>query len=261
MEKGRHTLPNGSSVEAGTTTGMTSFKTVPFSTPFVKAPVVLTTIASFNEPDTIGGRIKAVTTSSFSYYFREQEKNKNVHLNETVNFIAWEPGTGTIGSIQFEAAITANAITHAWYSAAFKTPAPQAPLLLADMQTTNGIDTSALRVQQLTGSGFQVKVEEEQSKDSEVSHASETVGTLSLNQPEEKVLASFTWEFDAALEATITGFQILANGDPICTSDSAAARHLSCEIPKPAGPTAFTIQALEKTGSTSTPSNSITYAP
>jgi hypothetical protein len=25
---------------------------VPFSTPFVKAPVVLTTIASFNEPDT-----------------------------------------------------------------------------------------------------------------------------------------------------------------------------------------------------------------
>ena len=52
MEKGRHTLPNGSSVEAGTTTGTTSFKTVPFSTPFVKAPVVLTTIASFNEPDT-----------------------------------------------------------------------------------------------------------------------------------------------------------------------------------------------------------------
>jgi hypothetical protein len=133
----------------------------------------------------IGGRIKAVTTSSFSYYFREQEKNKNVHLNETVNFIAWEPGTGTIGSIQFEAAITANAITHAWYSAAFKTPAPQSPLLLADMQTTNGTDTSALRVQQITGTGFQVKVEEEQSKDSEVSHASETVGTLSFNQPEE----------------------------------------------------------------------------
>lgn len=209
----------------------------------------------------IGGRIKAVTTSSFSYYFREQEKNKNVHLNETVNFIAWEPGTGTIGSIQFEAAITANAITHAWYSAAFKTSAPQAPLLLADMQTTNGIDTSALRVQQLTGSGFQVKVEEEQSKDSEVSHASETVGTLSLNQPEEKVQASFTWEFDPALEAAITGFQILANGDPICTSDSPTARHLSCEISKPAGPTAFTIQALEKTGSTSTPSNSITYTP
>ena len=261
MEKGRHTLPNGSSVEAGTYAGTTSFKTVPFSKPFAKAPVVLTTIASYNETDTISGRIKSVTTTSFAYYFREQEKNKNIHVNETVNFIAWEPGTGTIGSVQFEAAATANAVTHAWYSATFQTAAPQAPLLLADMQTTNGTDTSALRVQQVNGTGFQVKVEEEQSKDSEVSHGTETVGYLSLNQPEEKVLAGFTWTFDTALEATITGFQILANGDPICTSDSATARQLSCEIPKPAGPTAFTIQAMEKTGSTSTSSNSITYTP
>ena len=87
------------------------------------------------------------------------------------------------------------------------------------------------------------------------------MGYLSLNQPEEKVLAGFTWTYDAALEATINGFQILANGEPICTSDTATARQLSCEIPKPAGPTAFTIQAMEKTGSNSTPSNSITYTP
>ena len=261
MEKGRHTLPNGSSVEAGTYAGTTSFKTVPFSKPFTKAPVVLTTIASYNETDTISGRIKSVTTTSFAYYFREQEKDKNIHVNETINFIAWEPGTGTIGSVQFEAAATANAVTSAWYSTTFQTAAPQAPLLLADMQTTNNTDTSALRVQQVNGTGFQVKVEEEQSKDSEVSHGTETVGYLSLNQPEEKVLAGFTWTFDAALEATIIGFQILANGDPICTSDSATARELSCEIPKPAGPTAFTIQAMEKTGSNSTSSNSITYTP
>ena len=150
MEKGRHTLPNGSSVEAGTYAGTTSFKTVPFSKPFTKAPVVLTTIASYNETDTISGRIKSVTTTSFAYYFREQEKNKNIHVNETVNFIAWEPGTGTIGSVQFEAAATANAVTSAWYSATFQTAAPQAPLLLADMQTTNNTDTSVLRVQKLT---------------------------------------------------------------------------------------------------------------
>jgi PKD repeat protein len=261
MEKGRHTLPNGSSVEAGAYVGTTYFKSVPFSKSFAKAPVILTTIASFNETDTISGRIKSVTASGFGYYFWEQEKNKNVHLNETVNFIAWEPGTGTIGSVQFEAANTANAVTHVWHSAAFQTPAPRAPLLLADMQTTNSTETSALRVQQINGTGFQVKVEEEQSKDSEVSHSVETVGYLSLNQPEEKVQASFTWDYDAALEATINGFQILANGDPICTSDSATTRQLSCEINKPAGPTTFAIQAMEKTGSNSTSSNTITYTP
>jgi len=261
MEKGRHTLPNGSSVEAGTSTGTTSFKTMLFSKPFTKAPVVLTTIASFNETDTISGRIKDVTTSGFAYYFREQEKNQNKHLNETVNFIAWEPGTGTIGSVQFEVANTANAVTNAWYSTTHLTSLSQAPLLLAGMQTTANTDTSALRVQQLVASGFQVKVEEEKSKDTEITHPPETVGYIALNQPEEKVQASFIWDFDAALEATINGFQILANGEPICTSDTATARQLSCEIPKPAGPMTFTIQAMEKTGSTSTSSNSITYTP
>ena len=57
-------------------------------------------------------------------------------------------------------------------------------MLLADMQTTNNIDTSALRVQQLTATGFQVKVEEEQSKDSEVTHPAETVGYIALDKVE-----------------------------------------------------------------------------
>jgi len=261
MEKGRHTLSDGSSVEAGSFAGTTSFKTVSFSKAFTKKPVVLTTIASANEADTISGRVKSVLTTGFSYYFREQELNKNTHVNETVNFIAWEPGKGAIGSVQFEVANTANAVTNAWYNPTHQTSFSQAPLLLVGMQTTANTDTSALRVQQLTATGFQVKVEEEQSKDSEVTHPAETVGYIALNQPEEKVLTSFTWEFDAAQEAAINGFQILANGEPICTSDAPTARQLSCEITKPTTTTAFTIQAIEKTGGNSTPSNNITYTP
>lgn len=261
MEKGRHILSDGSSVEAGSFAGTTSFKTVSFSKAFTKTPVILSTIASANEADTISGRVKSVTTTGFSYYFREQELNKNTHVNETVNFIAWEPGKGTIGSVQFEVANTANAVTNAWYSTTHQTSFSQAPLLLAGMQTTANTDTSALRVQQLTATGFQVKVEEEQSKDSEVTHPAETVGYIALNQPEEKVLTSFTWAFDATQETAINGFQILANGEPICSSDAPTARQLSCEITKPTGPTAFTIEAIEKTGGNSTPSNNITYTP
>lgn len=261
MEKGRHILSDGSSVEAGSFAGTTSFKTVSFSKAFTNTPVVLTTLASANEADTISDRVKSITTTGFSYYFREQELNKNTHVNETVNFIAWEPGKGTIGSVQFEVAKTANAVTNAWYSTTHQTSFSQAPLLLAGMQTTANTDTSALRVQQLTATGFQVKVEEEQSKDSEVTHPVETVGFIALNQPEEKVLTSFTWTFDAAQEAAINGFQILANGETICTSDAPTARQLSCEITKPTTTTAFTIQAIEKTGGNSTPSNNITYTP
>ena len=182
LEKGRTTLPDGSKVEAGSFTGTTRFKTVPFSGTFAKAPVVLTTIASINETDTISGRIKNIGLSGFSYYFREQEKNTNTHANETVNYIAWEPGKGTLGSLQFEAATTGNSVTSSWYTKALQSAFSQVPLVLADMQTTNDTDPSALRMQQVTATGFQVMVEEEKSRSTNVSHYAETVGYLAISQ-------------------------------------------------------------------------------
>jgi hypothetical protein len=221
----------------------------------------MTTIATSNEIDTISGRIKDVATTGFAYYFREQEKNTNKHVNETVNYIAWEPGEGTLGTMQYRVAATATAVTSAWYAITFPSAYTAPPLLLADMQTAIGADTSALRVQKLSVTGFEIKVEEEQSKDAEVSHGSEAIGYIALSQKEVKVLATFTWEFDAAQESSISGFQILANGTVVCISNKPADRQLSCEMAMPSGPTAFTIQAVETTGSNSSPSNSITYAP
>ncbi len=261
MEKGRITLPDGSIVEAGTFTGTTSFKTVPYSAAFPKVPVVLTTIASANEADTISGRIKTVGLSSFAYYFREQEKNTNAHVNETVNYIAWQPGKGTIGLVQFEVATTAKAVTDKWYSSIFQTAFKQAPLLLAAMQTTNDTDPTALRVQQITATGYQVKAQEETSKSTNITHTAEIVGYLSLNQAEEKALATFVWDFDTAQEGNISGFQILADGEQICTTNSPTVRQLDCEITKPTSKTAFTILAVEKSGGNTAPSNTISYTP
>ncbi|MGD9948944.1 MAG: PKD domain-containing protein [Desulfobulbus sp.] len=261
MEKGRYTLPDGTMVEAGSFAGTTTWATVTFSSALAKTPVVMTTIASNNETDTISGRLKDIATTGFAYYFREQEKNTNTHARETVNYIAWEPGEGSLGSMQYRVAATANAVTQAWYPLSFPSHYLAPPLLLVDMQTTAGADTSALRVQKLSAAGFEVKVEEEQSKDSEVAHGKEAIGYIALSQKEEKVLATLSWEFDAAQEATISGFQILANGEVICTSDKPTDRQLSCEMTMPSGPTAFTIQAIETTGSNSSPSNSIAYTP
>jgi len=261
MEKGRTTLPNGSMVEAGSFTGTTSFNTVMLGSTFTKIPVVLTTVASFNETDTISGRIKSIGQYSFSYYFREQEKNTNTHLNEAVNFIAWEPGKGTIGSIQYEAATTANAVTNTWYRPTFQGLFKQQPLLLAAMQTNNETDTAALRTQYVTASGFQVKVEEETSLDTETAHLAEAVGYLAFDQLVEKQRATFSWDFDKAEEIDITGFQVFENGEAICTSTNVVARQLSCEITKPTEPTTYTVQAMFKTGGTSAPSNGITYTP
>ncbi|MDX9841719.1 MAG: PKD domain-containing protein, partial [Desulfobulbus sp.] len=79
MDKGRTTLPDGTIVEAGSFAGTPTNQNVRFSGLFNTGPVVLTTIASENEIDTIGSRTSKISTASFAYYFKEQEKNKNQH--------------------------------------------------------------------------------------------------------------------------------------------------------------------------------------
>ncbi|NLX17746.1 MAG: PKD domain-containing protein [Desulfobulbus sp.] len=182
MEKGRSTLSDGTIIEAGSFTGTTSFKAVAFSERFNRTPVVLTTVVTANEADTISGRIRNIDQSRFSYYFREQERNRNTHVNETVHYIAWEPGSGTIGSLQFEVGTTDNCVTDSWHTQNHQSRFSQAPFLLADMQTTNNTDTAALRLRSNTANSFVVKVEEEQSKDYEVSHSAETVGYIAIGQ-------------------------------------------------------------------------------
>jgi len=261
IEKGQYTLPDGSKLEAGTFTGSTKWATIPFSETFAKTPVVITTVASENEGETISGRVKAVSTTSFSYYFREQEINVNKHAAETINYIAWEPGQGTLGEMQYTIATTADAVQHEWYDLTFPSAQESAPLILADMQSTDGGDTSALRMQNLTATGMEVKVEEEQSKDLEVSHTTETVGYIALSHKGGKVLATFTWEFDATQETNISGFQILANGEVICIDENASSRQITCESNAPKGSITYTIRAVDTAGVGGNNSNSITYTP
>ena len=183
MENGRHTLPDGAAVEAGSFTGAASFKTMAFTSAFATVPVVLSTVVSMNDAKTVNGRIKSITTSRFMYQYQEQEKNTNRHRDETVHYIAWEPGNGMIGTLQYAVAKTASAVTNAWYNEKYKSALSQPPLLLAGMQTANDSHPAALRVQNQTAAGFQVKAEAEMSKNNRTKHSAETVGYITLDQP------------------------------------------------------------------------------
>jgi len=186
MEQGHTTLPDGTAIEAGSFTGAVSFKTVPFKSAFTKIPVVVTTVASMNDAKTVSGRLKGISASGFSYSYEEQEKNTNKHLDETVHYIAWEPGNGTIGTLHYAVAKTANSVTDAWYSEQYQLSFSQPPLLLADMQTTNDTAPAALRIQNQTATGFQVKAEAEMSKNNKAKHSAETVGYITLDQLQAK---------------------------------------------------------------------------
>ena len=181
LEKGRTTLPDGSQVEAGSFTGTTTFQDIMFTKAFTKTPVMLATVASVNESDTVSGRLQSIRSAGFCYYLREQERNANTHANEVIHYVAWEPGKGTLGSLQYEVGTVGTQVTNKWFKKTYQRTYAEAPMTLADIQTTNNTDPSALRLINASSS-FQVKVEEEKSADTEVTHPNETVGYMTFYQ-------------------------------------------------------------------------------
>lgn len=180
MEKGTHTLDNGTKVEAGTFTGTTSSQKINFQQSYNFTPVILSQVITENETDAVTGRIRNPGQTSFDYMLQEQELTSTSHVAETVGYIAWEPSQGTFDNMIYEAGVTTNSIGDAWKEITFKTVFPDLPLFIAGMQTTDGSDTAAVRTQNISQSKTQIKIEEEKSKDTELGHTSEVVGYLLL---------------------------------------------------------------------------------
>ena len=181
MEKGRITLNNGSVVEAGSFTGSATARPISFSKTFQAVPVVLTTVTSTNEAESIAGRVHNINRSGFTYFFQEQESNLRAdHRNETVHYVAWQPGIGATGMVRFEASSTGKLVSSSWSKARFQSAFRQPPLVLASLQTLANAEPSTLRVKKITTEGFQIKIQEERSKDREMKHPGEQVGYLAI---------------------------------------------------------------------------------
>ncbi len=182
MEAGHYTLPDGTQVEAGSFTSQATGSFAPhgFSQPFASIPVVTTQITSANEEDTVTGRLRAITTGGFSYTMQEQEANVQLHAPETVAYIAWEPSSGAIGGMNYAVGRSGDTVTAAITDIAYGRTFTSPPLLVADMQTTDGGDTAGLRVTTHDAGSLQVMVEEERSRDSETAHTTEVVGYIAI---------------------------------------------------------------------------------
>jgi len=109
---------------------------------------------------------------------QEQELNSQNHTTETIFYIAWEPSSGTVGKLTFEVDKTDNMITHNLQTIVYNETFMANPVFLADMQTTYGGDPANLRWQNKDSYGINIKITEEQSRDSEINHTTEVVGYM-----------------------------------------------------------------------------------
>ncbi|UHD14850.1 hypothetical protein [Thiocapsa bogorovii] len=178
MERGRHQLANGAQIEAGSLiTGTTlAFQRQTFRASFADAPVVFASVVSFNESDAVTARLHAIASDGFEVGLREQEANSQRHRPERVDFIAWEASTGVVDGMRYEVGRTGRNVDHEAHNLVYQTAFVRPPVLVADMQTTHGDDTAALRWDNLNVDSVELRVQEEQSRDRERTHVFEEVG-------------------------------------------------------------------------------------
>ena len=180
MERGAYALPDGTMVEAGTfdTDITSSFGWLDFSQAFNQAPVVITAVSSYHGVDTVTTRVRNISINGFEFRMQEQESNSQSHATETISYIAWEPSSGTVGDLTFEVEKTDDVITDDWQTIVYNETFMNPPVFLADMQTTDGGNTANLRWQDKDCYAIDIKIGEEQSRDSETWHTTEVVGYM-----------------------------------------------------------------------------------
>ena len=181
-ERGHQQFPGGGAIEAGrintANTRPQAFVSVTFTGPFSSTPLVFSVVATANGGDAVATRHNNTSATGFGVVMQEQQ-SKSGHLTETIHWIAWTPGSGTVGSTPFQAGTRSN-LTHVFSTITFPSAFSAPPCFLADMQSFNGGDPANLRYRSLTASSVQLQIDEEQSADAETSHIGETVGFLAF---------------------------------------------------------------------------------
>ncbi len=236
VEAGSHQLPDGNWIEAGTIdldAPRPLFK-VGFKQPFSGNPVVLSTVASDNDPSrtAVITRMKNISSDGFEISLQKEEGLPSVHASEKVNYLAWQSANGEVEGYTYQAGSTANVVTHKPYQIELSTPFNTVPVILADMQTMADTDTANVRWLTKTSSSVTVMIDEETSADAEVSHlVGEVVGFLALEETVESdelndASSLIHYDFDEgvgssfALDSSGRGNNGVLAGDPAYDTDT-----------------------------------------
>ena len=182
IERGSHRI-GSVRIEAGrfTTNATKTFGRVGFKQSFGRKPVIISSIASYNGKDAVTGRMHRITTQGFDFRMQEQQADKlQRHFKETINYVAWEPSTGTVQNYNFDVDTTGNVVRDSFYKINFHNSLNGIPYFLADMQTTNGQDPANVRWRNKNSRSVEVQIDEEQSLDSETKHIPEVVGFITV---------------------------------------------------------------------------------
>jgi len=192
----KNILGTGLTVDAGRITPVVdSWVQRDYQQSFEEIPTLLTQSQTYRGRDPIVTRNKidqenaVKAKNGFKVRIQEEEEKdldaNDRHNAETVGHIAMTLPEGiktlSLPGIRLEVQTKRARVTHDrktyWFSRGFFTTPP---VLLADMQTSNGPDTASLRRKNLTAGRVDFFIEDEKSLDDEITHTEEIIGYVAI---------------------------------------------------------------------------------
>lgn len=153
--------------------------TVSFESAFAD-PVVVMGPPSYNGPHTSTVRVRNVTPSSFQFQIDEWDYNDGRHTRETLSYLVVEAGIHTLADGTRFKAGHVGGVDEGWTSVAFPSAFSSRPVVLAQCASVNGPAAVVTRLQEVTETGFRVRLQEEEGNDG--THAPETVDYIAIKR-------------------------------------------------------------------------------
>jgi hypothetical protein len=146
-------------------------------------PVVIVGPPTYHGTDPGVVRLQNVTNNSFDIRFQEWLYKDGAHTQENIPYMVLSPGRHQManGSI-WEAGTFSLSGTGAWTSQSFTSALPSTPALFLTAQTYNGPDPITVRARNITNTGFESALFEEEDKMD--GHTTEEVGYLAVYSPQ-----------------------------------------------------------------------------
>lgn len=184
FEAGNYQLADGTLLEVGTlntnSTAARGFVNVNLESDFGFTPTIFSQVQTFNGSDFVRTRQRHANANSFQVALEEEEALLDTpHANERVGYLAIESSVVTWSGNPYQAGFFGG-FDEEFNRLDFSPIFGNTPEFLGALGSYNGVDPAGLRYQNLGTSGVEVKVEEDQSLDSELAHAAETVNFLAL---------------------------------------------------------------------------------
>lgn len=139
-------------------------------------PIVVAPALSYNGTNPASPRVRNISSGSFELTVEEWNYLDGAHMTETIGYFVTDSGSSSFGD-GTQCSVGATQSNHRWTSVSFSSSFSSTPVVFSNTQTYNGHHAVVTRHRNVSGSGMELQLQEEEA---EGPHVKEEVGYLAV---------------------------------------------------------------------------------